>query len=119
MIIELECITVSETCSLSKCYAARTFSALAIAVFDCHDLIRKVALVHIKVETIHGDELNEGNVVCLLVLVCDVISEHEATSLAGMCMEINEHFKAFVLLSLLHNCFASSPNGRMISFRWI
>lgn len=116
MIIELECIAVGESRCFSESDTTAAFSALAVAIFDGHDLVRKVALVHIKVEAVHGNQFDECNVVRLLLRVGDVVSEHKASTLAGVSVEIKKHLQAFVLLSLLHNCFASSPDCWVVGF---
>jgi len=110
MIIELECIAVGESRCFGQSDTTTAFSALAVAIFYSHDLVRKIALVHIKVEAVHGNQFDERDVVRLLLRVGDVVAEHKASALAGVSVEIKEHLQAFVLLSLLHNCFASCPD---------
>ena len=43
-----------------------------------------------------------------------MISEHEATALARVCMEIQEHLQAVILLGLLHDSLARRPNRRIV-----
>ena len=89
---------------------------MAVPVLDRHNLVRKVALVHVKVQTVHGNQFYKRNVISLFLLVRDVIAKHEPATLACMRMEINEHFEAFVLLCLLHDGFTCRPNGGIICF---
>ena len=119
MIIKLERVTVDNACGLSNGDPAATFSTLPIPVLDRHDFVAEIALVHVKVETIHCDQLDEGYVVGLLLLVYYVIPKHETAFLACMCMEVEEHLEAFVLLCLLNHGLAACPNRRLIRFRWI
>ena len=55
MIIEFQCVTVSQSCSLGQSDTAGTFPTLPVSILNRHYLIRKVALVHVKVEAVHGD----------------------------------------------------------------
>ena len=82
MIIKLECVAIGETSGFGKSDTARALSTLPITIFDRHDLIRKVALIHVEVEAVHGDQLDEGDVIGLLILVLNVVAEHESAALA-------------------------------------
>ena len=86
MIIELQSVAVGEASGFSKGNTARALSTLPITVLDRHYLIRKVALIHVKVEAVHGDELDKCDVISLLILVSDVVSEHEASAFACVRM---------------------------------
>ena len=98
-----------------NCHSAGTFSALTISVLDRHNFVGKVALIHVKVQAIHGDELHERYVISLLLRVWDMIAEHEATAFTRVSMEIDKHFEALVLLSLLNNSLPRGPDRRMIA----
>ena len=50
----------------------------------------------------------------MLLRVGDVVAKHEATSLAGVSVEVNEHFETLVLLGLLDHSSSSCPNGRVV-----
>jgi len=88
MIIELERVAVGESRCFRESDTTAAFSTLAVAIFDSHDLVRKVALVHVKVEAVHGNQFDESDVVRLLLRVGDMIAEHKASALAGVSVEI-------------------------------
>lgn len=66
-------------------------TALAIPVFNGHNPVREVTLIHIEVQTVHCNQLGKSDVICLFVLVCHMVTEHEATFLACMRMEVDVH----------------------------
>ena len=116
VVIKLQCVTVGNARGLSNGDSAAAFPALTIPVLNRHDLVTEVALVHVEVETIHGNQLDKGNVVSLFFLVYYVIAKHETAFLTCMCMEIYEHLETFVLLCLLNYGLATSPNRWLIRF---
>ena len=118
MIVELESVAVGQASGLCKGDATRALTTLSIPVLDRHDLVREVALVHIEVQAVHGNQLHESDVVRLLLLISDVVAKHESASLARVGMEVQEHLEAPVL-SLLRNCLARRPDGGIVSLRWV
>jgi len=115
VVVEFEGVTISEASCFCKSHATGSFSALAVSVFDCHDLVGEVAFVHVKVHAVHRNKLDECNVVSLLFLLGDVVSKHKAASLACMCMQIEEHLEAVVLHGLLNNSLPSCPNSGVVA----
>ena len=91
MIVKLKSVAVSETSSFGKRNTTGSFSTLPVTVLNRHNPIRKVALLHIKIEAVHGDKLDESDVICLFFSVSQMVAEHEATSLASMGMKVNVH----------------------------
>ena len=91
MIIELQGVTMSQTGGFLKGNSRRTFPTLSISIFNRHDSVRKIALIHVKIQTIHGYQFHKGDVICLALGVSQMISKHEAASLGSMRMKINEH----------------------------
>ena len=91
MIVKLKCVAVYETCGFSEGNAAGTLPALPVLVLHRHYLIRKIALIHVKVETIHGDELDEGYIIRLAFCISNVIAKHESSTFGCMCVKIDIH----------------------------
>ena len=91
MIIELKRVTMRQAGGLREGDSARAFPTLSIFILDRHDFIGKIALVHIKVETIHRDEFYECDVISLSFRISDMISEHEAAAFSCMCMKVDIH----------------------------
>jgi len=89
-----------------------SFTTLAIAVLDCHNAVREIALIHVEVKTVHGDEFGKRDIISLFVLVSQVIAEHEASPLARMGVEVHVHQQ--VVIHLLHDCLLGGPNCWMV-----
>ena len=119
MVVELERVAVSQASGLRKSHTTRTFSALTVSVFNRHYLVRKVALVHVKVEAVHGDQLDKGNIISLFVGIRYMVSKHKAASFAGMRMVVQKHFEALVLFCLLYHGLASGPDCGVVRFGWV
>ena len=119
VIVAFECIAVSETrCSLESNPAA-SIPAQSIFVFQCHYFFREVAFIHVKIETVHGNQFCESNAVSLSLIICERISEHKNSLFGCMRMKINVYFEGFVLNGLLGYCLLGRPNRRMVSLRWV
>ena len=119
MVIEFKSVTVSKASRFRQRNSAASFSACTTSIFDRHDPFRKVALIHVEIKTVHGDQLRECDVVRLLLRVSQVVTEHEATSFTGVSMKVYIHFQAVVLVCLLDYCFSCRPNCRLFYFAWI
>lgn len=114
VVVTLQSIAIGEPSYLLKCYSAAAVPAHSILVLDGHDLLREVALIHIKIEAVHGDKLGKSNVVSLPVVVRKRISEHEDAFLGSMGVKVNVTFKVIVLVGVLANCSFGSPNCRLV-----
>lgn len=95
-------------------HTTRSFSALPVAILNTHDFLGEIALLHVEVKAIHGNKFNEGDVVSLLCLVSEMVSEHEASFLRGVRMEIDEHQQTAVQLTLLYDSFLCRPDSRLL-----
>lgn len=65
-------------------HSTTAISAHTVLVLDPHDTLTEVALVHIKVEAVHGNQLSESNVVGLTRLLSQCITEDEHALLGGV-----------------------------------
>ena len=68
-----------------------TLTTLTISVLNCHYPIREVAFIHVEVQAVHCNQLRKSDVICLFVLVCHVITEHEAAFFTCMSVEVYVH----------------------------
>ena len=119
VVIKLECIAICQSSGFRNAHSTAAFSALSIPILNRHYFVGEIALIHVKIQTVHGNQLDESDVICLSFLINDVVAKHETAFLTCMCMEVNENLKALVLLCLLNHGLATGPDSWLISLRWI
>ena len=119
MIIELKRVTMRQAGGLREGDSARAFPTLSIFILDRHYFIGKIALVHIKVEAVHGNQLDKGDIISLFVGIRYMVSKHKAASFAGVRMVVQKHFEALVLFCLLYHGLASGPDCGVVRFGWV
>ena len=69
MIVEFERVAIRQPRGLGEGDAARPLTTLSISILNRHDLVREVTLIHVKVQAIHGNQLDESDVISLLLLL--------------------------------------------------
>ena len=119
VVVALQGVTISQICSLLDSYPTAAVSAESVPVLDVHDLLREVALVHVEVEAIHGNQLGEGDVVSLSFWVLESVTKHEHSFLGGMRVEVNVHLHVVVLLSVYRDSLFGCPDGWLLLPLWI
>jgi len=119
VVIAFKRIAVSDACCFLESNSAASISAHSILILDRHYFLREIALIHVKIETIHCNQLRKRYVICLHIVIWQRISEHEYTLLGGMSMEVNVDFEVLVLLRILCNRYLQSPDRWLIPPRWL
>ena len=114
VVVAFQSVAVREAGRLLEGNPAAAFSTHAVFVLDSHDLLREIALVHVEVEAVHGDQLGEGDVVSLALVVWEGVSEDKHSLLRGMGVKIDVAFQVVVLLGELCHEEFGGPNGRLL-----
>lgn len=115
MVVAFKGVAVCESRGLLQGYATATVTTHSILVLDGHDLLREVALVHIEIETVHGNQFGESDVVGLSLVIRQSVAEHEHAFLGGMGVEVDVHLQVLVLVRVLADGFLGCPDGWLVA----
>ena len=69
MIVTLKSITMRDTSCPLKRYPGRTITTHSILILDCHYLLAKIALVHVKIKAVHCYQLHKSYILSLLFVI--------------------------------------------------
>ena len=81
VVIAFKCVAVSDACRFLESNSTASISAHSILILDGHYFLREITLIHVKIETIHCNQLGKRYVICLIIVIWQRISEHEYTLL--------------------------------------
>ena len=102
-----------------KSDSATSVSTHSILILDRHDFLREIALVHVKIKTVHSYQFRECDVICLLIVVRQGVSEYENSFLGCMRMEVDVDLKVLILGRILRNSSLGGPNSWMVFLKRI
>ena len=69
MVITFKCITICYPCCSLKWNTTTPIPTHSIFIFNCHNFLWKIALVHIKIKAIHSYKFCKSDIVCLSVIL--------------------------------------------------
>lgn len=81
VVVAFQSVAVCETRSFLESNSTTSLSAHTVLVFYSHDFLREITLVHIEIETVHGDQLRKSDVVGLALVIRESVSKDEYTLL--------------------------------------
>jgi len=77
VVVGLQGVAVGQPSLLVDRHSPAPFPTQPILVIYIHELLTEVALVHVEVEAVHGDEFWQQDVLDLVLLSLDVVPEHK------------------------------------------
>lgn len=119
MVIELQSVAVCQACGHMQRHSRTAFSRLPIPVFDTHDSITEITFSHVKIQTIHGDQLGKSYIVSLLLPILQKVTEHKTRFFRSMCVEIDIHVAIFILVRMLNDQLFNSVDRGVVLLLWI
>jgi len=119
VVIAFKCVAMSDACRSLESNSTASISAHSILILDGHYFLREITFIHVKIETIHCNQLGKRYVICLHAVIWQSISEHEYTLLRGMSMKVDVDFQVLELLRILCNRYLGCPDRRMVPPRWL
>ena len=86
-----------------------------VLVLNRHDLLREIALIHIKIQAIHCYQLGKGYVVGLALVLGQGISEDKDSLLGSVGVEVNICLQVAVLSGVLTDGHLGCPDCWLVS----
>ena len=115
MIITLQRITMRQPRSFLKSNATGPIPTHPVLVLNRHDLLREIALIHIKIQAIHCYQLGKSYVVGLALVLGQGISEDKDSLLGGVGVEVYICLQVAVLSSVLADGHLGCPDCWLVS----
>lgn len=116
MVVTFKSVAVRDASCLLESDATTSVSAHAVLILNGHDSLTEIALIHVKVEAIHGNKLGERDVVSLTSLIRQCIAKNKHSLFRCVRMEVYKDVERVELVGILADCLFGGPNCRLQSF---
>lgn len=115
MVVALKRVAVGQARRLLERDTTTAIATHAVLVLNRHDLLGKVALIHIKIKTVHRNQFCKSDVVRLPLVFRQSVAKNEDAFLGSMGVEVHVHLEVLVHGCVLADGLFRSPNRGLIA----